>query len=45
MTLRSGQGPREDGLRALVALAAAPYSAIVRDRALAALGRIAGVEN
>lgn len=45
MTLRSGRGLREEGLRALVDFAAAPYSNAVRERAEASLGRIAGAEN
>jgi hypothetical protein len=45
MALRSGQSPNEDGLRALVKLTASPYGPTVRNRALSALGRIAGTAN
>lgn len=45
LTLRSGRGLREGGLRALVDFAASPYTRAVRDRAEAALARIAGAEN
>jgi len=42
MELRSGLPMSEDGLRTLVKLATAPYGQSVRDRALAAMGRISG---
>ena len=42
MTLHSGLGPSDDALRALVRLTSKPYGLAVRNRALAALGRIAG---
>jgi hypothetical protein len=42
MTLRSGQAPSEDGLRALIKLTTMPYGQTVRNRAFAALGRISG---
>ncbi len=42
MALRSGIAPSEDGLRTLIKLTAKPYGQSVRNRASAALGRIAG---
>jgi outer membrane protein assembly factor BamB len=42
LTLRSGMDPSEDGLRTLIRLTTLPYGQTVRNRALAALGRIAG---
>ena len=42
LTLRSGMDPSEDGLRTLIKLTTLPYGQTVRNRALAALGRIAG---
>lgn len=43
ITLRSGLGPSRDGLQALVRLTTKPYGQFVRDRALIALRRIAGM--
>ena len=43
MALRSGRSPGVDALRALVRLTNEPYGQAVRSRALAAIGRIAGV--
>jgi hypothetical protein len=42
LALRSGAAPSEDGIRALVKLAATPYDQDVRARAAAALARISG---
>jgi len=42
ISLYSGSAPSVDAVRALLTLARLPYGASVRDRAVAALGRIAG---
>lgn len=42
MALRSGTPPTIDSIRAVIQLANLPYGAFVRDRAMAALGRLAG---
>ncbi|HET7838427.1 MAG TPA: PQQ-binding-like beta-propeller repeat protein [Rectinemataceae bacterium] len=42
MALRSGTPPTIEAIRAVLKLANLPYGAFVRDRALAALGRMAG---
>jgi hypothetical protein len=42
MALRSGTAPGDEGLRALIKLASAPYGQSVRARATEALGRISG---
>ncbi len=42
LALRSGSPPSVDEVRALLALSRLPYGALVRDRAVAALGRMAG---